>query len=250
VWVRLDGSYEDLVWLNEGLADYYGIVLPFRAGILPEETFLARVNLQARLGYASPYRDRPLADLEPLYWTDFRAQQEPYYRGLFYLARVDAALRARGRGTLDDLVRRLRARSPSAGPLRAGHWREMVAAELGSEGERLLKTVLLGSMEPPPAGLWGEAFECRLAEAPVPDPGFDVSTFVTKTVAGLRPGGPAARAGLRDGDVLVTMPSYQTFATRPPGQAARIRVRRGAREFTVHLRPGTETALIPSWRRA
>jgi predicted metalloprotease with PDZ domain len=248
-WVQLDGSYEESVWLNEGLADYYGVVLPFRAGLLSEEAFLDRVNLQARLGYASLYRNLPLSDLAALYWSDFRAQQEPYYRGFFYLAGVDFALRTRGR-TLDDLVGRLRSRHRSGKPGHVSHWRAMVTDELGAEGDRLLDGVLLGSMAPPPAAIWGDAFECRLDEAPVIEAGFDVSTFITGTVTGLRPDGPAALAGLRDGDVLVSMPTYNALVTRAPGQTSAILVRRGTQELTIHFAPGFDTALVPTWRRS
>jgi manganese transport protein len=46
-------------------------VLPFREGLISEESFPSRVNLQARLGYASPYRNVPLSELVPLYWSDW-----------------------------------------------------------------------------------------------------------------------------------------------------------------------------------
>jgi len=251
-WVRLDGPYEEAVWHNEGLADYYGIVLPFREGLISEDSFLSRVNLQARLGYASPYRNVPLSELVPLYWSDFRAQQEPYYRGFFYFAHLDFALRAHGRHayTLDDLVRQLRAQRQSGEQVEADKWRAMVATELGHEGARLLNDVLLGSVTPPPTSVWGEAYECHLEEAPVIDPGFDVSTFITGTVTGLRSHGPAALAGLRDGDVLVAVPTYNGFVSQAPGQAAEVRFRRGTQESTIHFQPGFETALVPSWQRA
>jgi hypothetical protein len=250
-WVSLDGPYEEAVWHNEGVADYYGIVLPFREGLISEASFLSRVNVQARLGYASPYRNVPLSELVPLYWSDFRAQQEPYYRGFFYFARLDLALRTHGSHgyTLDDLVRQLRDRRKSGERVQAEEWQAMVAAELGHEGARLLDDVLLGSMEPPPASVWGETFEYHLEEAPVIDPGFDVSTFITGTVTGLRSDGPAALAGLRDGDVLVTMPTYNGFVSQAPGQAAELRLRRGTQESTIYFQPGSDTALVPSWQR-
>lgn len=251
-WVGLDGPYDETVWYNEGIADYYGIVLPFRAGLISEGLFLSRVNLQARLGYASVYRNVPLSDFAPLYWRDFRAQQEPYYRGFFYFARLDVALRDHGRHhyTLDDLVRRVREQRRSGERVQVDTWQVMVADELGHEGTRLLDDLLRGSMEPPPALVWGETFECHLEEAPVIDPGFDVSTFITGTVTGLMPGGPAACAGLRDGDILITVPTYNGFVSQPAGQAAEVGLRRGTQELTIQFQPGFDTAFVPAWQRA
>ena len=115
-WVGIDGTYDEVVWHNEGLADYYGILLPFRAGMVGTRSFLARVNRQARLAFANVYRDQPLDELRPIYWQDFRAQQEPYYRGFFYFAQLDHALRTGPASTsLDGLVRDLRDRRRAGG---------------------------------------------------------------------------------------------------------------------------------------
>ena len=96
-WVYLEGSYDETVWFNEGIADYYGIVLPHRHGLQTEADYLSRVNLSARQCFASPYHGQPLSRVSDQYWTDFRAQQVPYGRGMFYFAELDAELRQRGR---------------------------------------------------------------------------------------------------------------------------------------------------------
>ena len=60
-WVCLEGSYDETVWFNEGIADYYGIVLPHRHSLLTEADYLSRVNLSARQCFASPYHGQPLS---------------------------------------------------------------------------------------------------------------------------------------------------------------------------------------------
>jgi hypothetical protein len=247
-WVRLDGSYQETVWHNEGLADYYGIVLPYRAGLISAGTFLDRVNLQARFAYASPFRDEPLADLAPRYWSDFRAQQEPYYRGFFYFARLDAMLRDRGSG-LERLIRQLRS-DRRAKPVGVRDWQAMVTAEIGIAGQELLDDVLTGQALLPPASLWGDGFRCGLTEAPVVDPGFDVTAFITGAVTGLRPESPAAQAGLLDGDTLTDLPDYNSLVRQPPRQAARVTVLRSGRELRIRVPSGSKTVQVPEWSMA
>ena len=46
-WLHLDGPVEDVAWFVEGAADYYSLVLPFRAGMLDEEAFLSAVTAPA-----------------------------------------------------------------------------------------------------------------------------------------------------------------------------------------------------------
>lgn len=55
-WLHVDGPAEETTWFVEGVADYYSLVLPFRAGLIDEDTFLGEVSIAARMGYASPLR--------------------------------------------------------------------------------------------------------------------------------------------------------------------------------------------------
>lgn len=245
-WSALDGPYQEVVWHNEGLADYYGVVLPYRAGLITASTFLDRVNMQARFAYASPFRAEPLAEVAPRYWTDFRAQQEPYYRGFFYFAQLAGILRDHG-SSLETLIRQLRTIRRQE-PVSVSDWQDMVGAATGSAGQQLLDEMVLRGQAPlPPDSLWGDDFRCQQVEAPIFDPGFDVTAFITGEVTGLRPGSPAAHAGLLDGDVITNLPDYNTLVRQPAGSAVHVQARRGGRQIHVQLSPGSDSARIPEW---
>lgn len=247
-WIDIDGPYEETVWHNEGLADYYGVVIPFRVGLLSESAFLRRINLHARLAFASTHREEPLSELAPAYWTDFRAQQEPYHRGFFYFAELDRALRSRATAiSLEDLVRKVRRRQRLGDHVDVVAWQTMVEAEIGALARELLEPVLLGSLRLPDPEIWGPRLRCRLEEVPVLDIGFAPSTYITNVVSGLRPGTVAANAGLRDGDILLGLPSYEDLVLRSPGDVFEVRLMRDGTEERAILHAFDTTTQAPQW---
>jgi predicted metalloprotease with PDZ domain len=111
----MDGS---LLWVYEGMTQFWGEVLPTRAGLISPEYF--HETLAAMAGYFDTEpgaRWRPLADtataVQVLYdapeaWHSSRRSMDFYEASVFLWLDVDAELRARsqGRVTLDDYVRR------------------------------------------------------------------------------------------------------------------------------------------------
>jgi predicted metalloprotease with PDZ domain len=111
----MDGS---LLWVYEGMTQFWGEVLPTRAGLITPEYF--RETLAAVAGYFDTEPGagwRPLADTAtagqvlfdaPGAWQSSRRSVDFYEASVLLWLDVDAELRARsqGRVTLDDYVKR------------------------------------------------------------------------------------------------------------------------------------------------
>jgi predicted metalloprotease with PDZ domain len=111
----MDGS---LLWVYEGLTEFWGEVLPVRAGLSTPESY--REMLADLAGYfelETGARWRPLADTAveaqvlynaPTAWESSRRGTDFYEAAEFLWLNVDAQLRARssGRASLDDFMRR------------------------------------------------------------------------------------------------------------------------------------------------
>lgn len=163
----MDGS---LLWVYEGMTQFWGEVLPTRAGLITPEYF--RETLAAVAGYFDTEpgaRWRPLADTAtaaqvlfdaPGAWQSSRRTVDFYEASVFLWLDVDAELRARSQGrlTLDDYVRRFYSGvsgAPQVKPyveqdiydtlasLVPGDWRTFIHRHLDPPGT----TALFGALE-------------------------------------------------------------------------------------------------------
>ena len=249
-WLHLDGPRDEVTWFVEGAADYYSLVLPLRAGILDEETFLHEVNGAARRGYANPRRHLGLREASRVFFSDFLAHWLPYVRGMFYLADVDARLRevSAGERSVDAIVRDVVRRRRDGERVGVTEWCALVDEVLPGGEEQALDALVFTGVGRPGKGCFAPGFEMTDVEVPVLDVGFDPSTFVTQRVTGLVPGGAAARAGLEEGDV-VELPSYSEALALDPDEDLILRITRddGIRLVTIPL--ADQTARVPQWRK-
>jgi predicted metalloprotease with PDZ domain len=248
-WLHLDGPAGEITWFVEGVADYYALVIPLRAGLIDEDTFLDEVNLAARTGYASPLRGLSLDEASRLYWSDFRAHQLAYVRGMFYLADLDARLReaTSGRSSVDDVVRHVVEVRRAGTPVGLAEWCSYVGKLLGRDERPVLDDLVFTGDGRPGPGSFAPAFELQDVDVPVLDPGFDVSSFMTGRVAGVVPGGLAEAAGLVDGDA-VALPRYPEAVALEVGDTMDVSVTRDGRTTHVALPPGRQKASVPQWR--
>ncbi|MBV8342759.1 MAG: M61 family peptidase, partial [Gammaproteobacteria bacterium] len=111
----MDGS---LLWVYEGMTQFWGEVLPVRAGQTTSDRYRERLaSLAGFFQVASGDRWRPLADTAveaqvlfsaPAAWSSARRDVDFYEASEFLWLNVDAELRSRGAGraSLDDFVRR------------------------------------------------------------------------------------------------------------------------------------------------
>jgi predicted metalloprotease with PDZ domain len=158
----MDGS---LLWVYEGMTQFWGTVLPVRAGLTPPEDY--REMLASVAGFfdvQTGNRWRPLADTAvaaqilydaPASWALSRRDVDFYDASDFLWLNVDAELRARsgGKASLDDYVRRFYAGASGAPALKPyaeadvyttlasvapGDWRAIIRRHLDTLGPQAL----------------------------------------------------------------------------------------------------------------
>ena len=111
----MDGT---LLWVYEGMTEFWGNVLPTRAGLITPDYFRETVAAAAGFFDTEPgARWRPMVDTAtsvsllndaPEAWTSSRRTVDYYDASMFLWLDVDAELRARSQGrlTIDDYVKR------------------------------------------------------------------------------------------------------------------------------------------------
>lgn len=246
-WLHLDGPADDVTWFNEGVADYYALVLSLQHGLIDEHTFLSEVNTAARFGYASPFHDLTLHEAARLYWSDFRAHRLPYVRGMFYLADLDARLRqSPGRHSLDEVVRQVLSEQRAGQHVGVEEWCAIVDQVLDQDEQAQIQRLVYSGEARPRHGTFGSRFVIEESEVPVLEPGFDPSTFPARRVQGLVPGGLADRAGLRDGEP-VQLPRYEEAINLNLGEELIAEVWRDGRLVPLAISLGEDSIVVPQW---
>ncbi|OLD64470.1 MAG: hypothetical protein AUI47_05850 [Acidobacteria bacterium 13_1_40CM_2_68_5] len=239
-------------WFDEGSAELYSILLSRRAGITHDTLLLSDLNDNATVYYTNPLRTLSNAQLAQRFWKDPRAQRLPYARGLMYLARVDAQVRAKsdGKRRLDDIVLALVDRQRKGLSHGISDWLDLVRKELGPQAKADLDAMVEGKQLNPynafaPCFRF-EAFKQRLFYL-----GFDGTSWsdTQKIVRGVVAGSAAARAGSQDGDVVVDSTELWDLQ----GDDAKdmvMKVRRHNRELTIRYLPRGATVDSYHWVRA
>lgn len=249
-WPSLENGIGALAWYNEGTAEFYSLVLPFRAGLLGPEKFLDEINRRAAAYYTNPLRGWSLQEAARIYWVTPLAQRLPYQRGFMYLTAVDAAVRAAtgGERGLDDLVLALLERQRRGRPHGVEQWLELVTAELGPEARDAYEAMMAGKRIAAPAGSPAPGLKPEPIELPEFRLGFDLASLRGEpaVVRGLEPGSNAARAGLREGDEVVDQLPNLGDLLGSPGTPITFTVRRGGKLLEITYQPWGDS--VPAYR--
>jgi hypothetical protein len=207
-WPTMEGDHADTSWYTEGTAEYYSILLSYRAGLGTTGELLKRINERADGYYQNPLQSLPLREAEKIYWSDARAGHVPYGRGWIYLASVDAEIRARtgGKRTLDDVVLALVARTQRGGKVTTADWENAIAKILGPKARTEYRAMVAGRKIVPPAGTFAPCFERKAVAERQQDLGFDVLPYMhaPRVIRNLKPSSAAALAGLHEGDKVIS----------------------------------------------
>ncbi len=240
-------------WYNEGNAVYYQGLLPWRAGLITTDDYLANINKTASRYYTNPRRSTPEAEVMPQFWENTYVRVLPYDRGAMYFAVLDGKIRraSAGKRSIDDLIRTMVGLYRAGQPMTEQTWTDLLRGELGNDGVAVHRAMMAGGLMLPESGDFGPCFRRTTRKIRVFDPGFDILSLVgpQKILRGLKPGSEAAKAGLRDGDRIVSAPlgdAVQADADR----MIQAKVIRDGQTLTVTYLPRGEAVEAYQWERA
>jgi hypothetical protein len=257
-WVgSLDESMDapgglDRSWFGEGLAVHYQRTLPYRAGMITADEFLADLNETAARYYTNIKINVPNAEIPAGFWKDTRIRVLPYDRGSLYFAALDAAVRkaSGGRHSLDDMVRTMLAARRAGKPMNEALWRSLLKQQLGAKGIADLDAMLAGRTVLLPSDAFGPGF--RRVSRPLRrfDLGFDPASLTVrpKVVKGLIAGSEAEKAGLRNGDEILNTFS-QDALQGDQNRLLTLDVKRGTETLSIRYLPRGETVAAWQWER-
>jgi predicted metalloprotease with PDZ domain len=239
-------------WYDEGNAVYYQVQLPWRAGMVSTEAYLRDINLTAARYYTNAEIDAAEEKIEPNFFKNTWLNTLGYDRGALYFAILNGKIRraSGGKRSLDDLIRVMVRDGKAGDGLGEAAWLDLVVKELGEDGRRLHADMLAGRLMLPEPGDFGPCFTRTTAKFRRFELGFEPKSLVgdVKTIRGLKPDSEAARAGLRDGDVViysVAMDSVQGDPTR----MLTLKVTRDGKTFPITYLPRGEVVDAYQWAR-
>ncbi len=166
-WPRIEDTEANRIWYDEGTAEYYCTMLPYRAGMTTLEDVRDEIMQRAQKYYANVHRDMPLAQAAELCWKDRRTQVLPYGRGFFYLLSVDRSIRLASGGArcLDDVVLDfVRKERQTKVKAKLDDWIEALSRELGKDARPAFEAMSRGDLIVPDAAWFDGAFKIKMGK--------------------------------------------------------------------------------------
>lgn len=238
-------------WFSEGLTRHLARDLLFRYGWITPEEMAGEVHGLMTTLATSPLRDQTNAQLASRA-EDPEALRVLVARGALHAGRMDHLLRhkSKGRKGLPDLVRSLIAKAAgSGGVLAEAAWVEALSTTLESDTNAVFREDILdGRPSEPPATMLGPCFDRVQRNYVRFELGFDNEaswTSGSKKAMGVRAEGPAARAGLREGDKIIDA----SLPRGNPDELVRLTIERVGERKTVEYLPRGAARSWFGWRR-
>lgn len=239
---------EELVyWFSEGFTDYYARLLSLRAGLITLAEYADSYNAVLRAYFLSPARNAQNAAVHDAFWSDEAVERLPYQRGDILAHEWNLRIQqAVPQSSIDDVMRALFAEAMSHGAVVSAEQIDTLARALLPAGVAtdIQRFVDAGETLAPSDGALGACFAIEPVSIGPFDLGFDLeATDSAAALVGVRPGGPAHRAGLRDG-----MPIVHSRYGNDPLRPAEITVREGGQKRRVTYLPQAEAIAVPQYR--
>ncbi len=239
-------------WYSEGNAVFYQALLPWRAGLITADEYLADLNKTASRYYTNALKSTPEDSVAPHFWDDTRIRVLPYDRGAMYFAVLNGKIRTatNGKRSLDDVIQTMIARARDEKPLTQAMWLDVLRAEVGEDGPAVHRLMMSGGLMLPESGDFGPCFRRTIKQIRQFDLGFDNTSILgaEKIIQGLKAGSEAEQAGLRNGDKI----TYAVALDAVQGDVNRtivVQVTRDGRTFPLTYLPRGSAVDAYQWER-
>ena len=210
-WVLLPGAKATENWYSEGLAEYYSVLLRYRAGLISAGQYLEEINEKLTAYYTSPLVQEKLVDVAKLTWNCSHAQRVPYGRGFAFGMLINGLVRTStsNKHNLDDIVVELAQRLQTAERPDVADYANLLDHFIGNEGRashEYIEEMEAGMLVVPGDNALEPGVSAHIVRRDVPafQLGFDERSILVPpyVLQGLIGGSRAQEAGLRNGDLL------------------------------------------------
>ncbi len=234
-------------WYTEGVANYVAMTVPNAAGLYTAAQYLELVRGESAGYYTNARRTVPNDKLAATVWLGRNAWLLPYTRGTLYFADLDAKLKAHGaKVTVLDLINEMSRRIDDGEPSDRHTWLDVLSKRTGPWAISDWNDMMSGKVIFPAKGAFGACMQSRKKEVRIFDLGFasPVRLIAGSTIGGLVKDSPAERAGLRNGDVLVTGTDINP-AAQSLDKPVVLNIRRDGKPMTITFDPrnGSQSGL-------
>ncbi len=244
----------DVLWVSEGVTDYYAQKNLLRAGLISEEEMLAELAGKYRRLNASFLRGTSLREAGNRYFEDSRARNLVYTKGALAGFLIDTYLGSKGETQLDDVMRNLARNRNNAERGELYGYADVLEALNDVGGAELVTLLQRFSGEGYRGTLEGAMADAGYRIERIAEEGYSLGIFDAgdpggqAAVRALDREGPAWVAGVRENDVVVELAGIPIpdrgrleeelrRISNGNGDDVRLIVRRGTEQIEFLLRP-------------